>query len=112
MIDILSHQIFTTISEQAKGKQFAIMCDEVSDVSRHEYLSLMIRYVAHGKIEESLMGLIRVHSITGESLCSLVEKRLSDYGLLLENIIGQCYDGASNMSGQYQGLQVLSIYLL
>ena len=106
MIDIVSHQIFTTISEQAKGKPFAILCDEVSDVSRHEYLSLVIRYVAHGKIEESLMGLIRVHSITGAALCSAVEKRLSEYGLLLTNIVGQCYDGASNMSGQYQGLQV------
>jgi hypothetical protein len=106
MIDIAGHQIFTTISEQAKGKPFAILCDEVSDVSRHEYLSLMIRYVAHGKIEESLMGLIRVHSITGASLCSAVVQRLSEYGLLLTNIVGQCYDGASNMSGQYQGLQV------
>ena len=107
MIDIVGHQILKTISEQAKDKPFAILCDEVSDVSRHEYLSVVIRYVAHGKIEESLIGLIRVHSITGESLCKVVEKRMSDYGLLLKNIVGQCYDGASNMSGEYKGLQVL-----
>lgn len=107
MIDIVGHEILKTVSEQAKDKPFAILCDEVSDVSRHEYLSLVIRYVANGKIEESLLGLIRVHSITGESLCEVVEKRLSEYGLLLTNIVAQCYDGASNMSGEYKGLQVL-----
>ena len=36
----------------------------------------MIRYVAYRKIEESLLGLIRVHSITGQSLCEVVEKQI------------------------------------
>jgi len=107
VIDIVSENILKTISERAKGKFFSVLCDEVSDVSRHEYLTLVIRYVTDGKIEESLLGLIRVESITGSFLCSVVEKRLSDYNLPLQNIVGQCYDGASNMSGQYQGLQAL-----
>jgi hypothetical protein len=87
MIDIVSYQILKTISQQAKGKPFSILCDEVSDISRHEYLSVVLRYISNGKIEESLIGLIRVQSITGESLCKVVEKRLSHYGLLLKNIV-------------------------
>jgi hypothetical protein len=43
MISILASQILLQISENAKGKPFAILCDEVSDISRHEYLSLVIR---------------------------------------------------------------------
>jgi len=36
MIDIVGLQILTMISEQTEDKPFAILCDEASNVIRHE----------------------------------------------------------------------------
>ena len=43
--------------------------------------------------------------MSGKGLSSILKQRLQCLGLELTNIVGQRYDGASNMSGQYSGLQ-------
>ena len=46
-----------------------------------------------------------VSSTAAEVLFDLVKMVLSCFGLELRNLRGQFYDGASNMSGQFNGLQ-------
>jgi hypothetical protein len=44
---------------------------------------------------------------TSESLKKALVDMLSDHGLVVANIQGQGYDGASNMRGEFNGLQRL-----
>ena len=46
-----------------------------------------------------------VSSTTAEALFDLVQVVFCRFGLELQNLRGQFYDGASNMSGRFNGLQ-------
>jgi len=48
---------------------------------------------------------VPVSSTTGKDLASTILTQLSQLGFNLENMRGQGYDGASNMSGKYRGVQ-------
>jgi hypothetical protein len=61
--------------------------------------------VSEHKIEERLLGLVRVEDMSGLGLANILQQKMEAHGLNFENIVGQCYDGANNMSGQYNGLQ-------
>jgi len=50
---------------------------------------------------------VPVSSTTGKDLASTILTQLSQLGLNLEHMRGQGYDGASNMSGKYRGVQAL-----
>ena len=41
----------------------------------------------------------------GEALANLIVDSLGMYGVQLEHMVGQGYDGAANMSAQYKGVQ-------
>jgi len=41
----------------------------------------------------------------GETLSKLIKTILVSHGLKLENLRGQCYDGAASMHGSYKGVQ-------
>jgi hypothetical protein len=43
--------------------------------------------------------------MSGKGLSTIMKQRLELLDLKFTNIVGQCYDGASNMSGQYNGAQ-------
>ena len=47
-----------------------------------------------------------VSSTTAEALLNLVKVVFDRFDLELKNLWGQFYDGASNMSGQFNGLQL------
>ena len=71
------------------------MCDEVTDVSIKEQMSVVLRYVdSNCNIKEEFAD-----RITGEALASKLKEALGRYGLDLKDCHGQGYDGASNMSG-------------
>ena len=69
-----------------QAKFFAIMVDETTDTASHEQVSLVVRYAAANLTQE---------------IIQLLDSR----GLKIENIVGQAYDGAANMSGVYSGVQ-------
>jgi len=53
----------------------------------------------------SFSGLIETCSTTGDTLASLICDTILRLGLPMKNLHGQCYDGAANMSGRFQGVQ-------
>lgn len=94
------------VNDVKQAKMFSIGIDETSDVSRREQVSFVLRYVDRsGEIQERLLGMEHVSSTTAEALFDLVKMVLARFGLELRNLRGQFYDGASNMSGQFNGLQ-------
>ncbi|KAJ8043835.1 Zinc finger MYM-type protein 1 [Holothuria leucospilota] len=55
-----------------------------------------------GRVRHSLVS-SKLHRLTGKHL-NLTKDALLTVGVPLSNIIGQCMDGASNMSGKERGL--------
>lgn len=86
------------------SKNFALIMDETSDISHVEQVSMCLRYVLAGESKETFIGFFSTMSTEGEVLYELVKKVLREHGLKLEDIVGECFDGASNMRGKRKGV--------
>ena len=76
------------------AKVFTVMMDETTDISGNEQATIIIWFVDNEEsIQEHLIGFSDVSRTDSETL----------FTLTLLNIRGQCYDGASNMSGEHRG---------
>ena len=91
------------IEEVKRSKYYTVIADEVTDASNKEQLSIVLRYVQVDVIKEVFVGFIYVERVTGESLANAILKCLETAGLSPSDMRGQCYDGASNMSGARSG---------
>lgn len=74
-------------------------------------MSLSIMYVvkmnSHCCLREDFIHFAVAPSTTGDNLKKLIVKESQDAGLFLSNLHDQDYDGAWNMSGEFNGLQKL-----
>ncbi|KAL5566787.1 hypothetical protein UlMin_029951 [Ulmus minor] len=87
---------------------FSILVDESRDVSIKEQMVVMFRYVnKKGYVIESFIGIEHVANTTAVSLKTAINKLFSKHGLSISRLRGQCYDGASNMSGEFNGLKTI-----
>ena len=80
-----------------------MIADEVTDTANREELSFSLRFVVDGTVKEVFVGFVEVERITGQVLAQTILQWLSTHGLSPTDIRGQCYDGASNMSGAVSG---------
>jgi len=63
LLHLLAVEVLSQITDECRGQLFSIMCDEVSDRSNHELLSIVVRYVLpSGSVKESLIALLKVDS--------------------------------------------------
>ena len=83
------------------------MADEVADVSNKEQLSISCRYVLDGGVKEVFVDFVEVARITGKEIASAIINSVCSWGLTLQHMRGQCYDGASNMSGARSGCSAI-----
>ena len=67
--------------------------------------SSSVRFIKDTEVHEEFLCFVPVSSTTGKDLASTILIQLSQLGLNLEHMRGQGYDGASNMSGKYHGVQ-------
>ena len=103
MADFILRKI---ISEVQTQKYFAIMIDETSDLSRLEQVCISFRYVTDELvIKEDFVGFYETGNTQADTLFNIAKDVVLRFGLDMENIRGQCYDGASNVSGHISGLQ-------
>ena len=106
LIDICGDEIMKKIVAEIKEcKYFAVLADETTDVSGKEQLNVCIRYYAKGKICEDFLRFTSMHNVTGQAIAEEIEKSLTECGLDPTNLVGQGYDGASSMSGCFNGAQ-------
>jgi hypothetical protein len=67
---------------------------------------LFFRYVnERGEVIERFLGLQEVPDTTSSALKIALDGMFSFYGLSMDRLRGQGYDGASNMRGEFHGLQ-------
>jgi hypothetical protein len=86
---------------------FALLADETMDVSTKEQLSICIRYFDDGekKIREDFLQFVQVNDVSGKGLADTILESISSFGINPKFMIGQGYDGAAAMSGQFKGVQ-------
>ena len=89
------------IVADVSGRWFTIMVDETTDLSNKEQMVFCVRYVdSNLEVHEEFIGL---ESTSAESIVRTIRDVLLRLNLRIENCRGQCYDGASSMSGQRSG---------
>ena len=106
MIKLVCSAILDEIIRRVKEAElYAIIADETPDLSRTEQLSILVRYVWNGVVEERLLAVEPMEETTADALFHTINKKLQQCGIEVANMRGQCYDGASNVSGVHTGLQ-------
>lgn len=106
LVKVVGAKICSDIIEEVKSAKFySIIADEVADAANKEELSLVIRYVHDGHIREVFVDFLEVERVTGRVLGDAILKWLSEHNISPSDMRGQCYDGASNMSGARLGVK-------
>ena len=105
--EIMNASFFSIMMDETRdisGKEQVSM-DETRDISGKEQVSIIIRFVdSNDVIQERLLSFCATSKTDAASLLTLLKTSLTTEGLKLENVIGQCYDGASNVRGEYNGV--------
>ena len=66
-----------TLQIQSEGSPYAVICDETSDISRHEQFSLCTSYIdKSGQKKETFLKFVKVDSTSGESLFNTLSENL------------------------------------
>ncbi|KRG99314.1 hypothetical protein GLYMA_18G136400v4, partial [Glycine max] len=85
---------------------FVIIVDEARDISNKEQMAIALCYVnKKGSIGEHFFGMVHVKDTTTLSLKMAIDELFCKHGLSISRILGQGYDGASNMQGEFCGLK-------
>lgn len=108
MIELFAQDILQQIIDLIKkAKYFAIIIDETTDVSRKEQVSVSIRIVQEDlEAHEFFIGFYQTKDIKSNTLFTIAKDVLQRLGLNINDMRGQCYDGAFNMTGHINGLQI------
>ncbi|XP_024171402.1 zinc finger MYM-type protein 1-like [Rosa chinensis] len=108
MLQAFSVRIKKAIREEINYSKFCIIVDEARDESKKEQMAIVLRFVdKDGFIRERFFGLVHVSDTKASTLQKGIYSVLSNHNLDIQNIRGQGYDGASNMRGEWNGLQAL-----
>ncbi|KAL5776156.1 hypothetical protein ACOSP7_009082 [Xanthoceras sorbifolium] len=108
LLNILANEVRAKIREEVGDAKFCILVDEAVDESNKEQVAIILRYVdLKGFVRERFFQVINVADTNSSTLKKEICNILMRYNLSVENLRGQGYDGASNMRGEWNGLQAL-----
>ncbi|XP_074288037.1 uncharacterized protein LOC141613195 [Silene latifolia] len=102
ILQIISAKVRNHIREEIGESKFCIIVDEARDEARREQMAIVLRFVdKNGSIRERFLQLVRVNDTSATTLKRELCLVLKEHNLLVENIRGQGYNGASNMRGEW-----------
>lgn len=104
-IEIIGLKVFQQILTELKEAKYYSSVDSTLDVTHTDQLSFCIRYVKNEMPVERFLQFIPICEHGSEYLSTIILKFLEKYGINLLDCRGQSYDNASNMAGNYSGLQ-------
>ena len=104
---VMSDDMLRGVIENIKSAKFyAYMADETCDISNTEQLTNFVRWVDDDFCEhEDFIGLHSVDKTNADYLVSIGENICTVYNLEFQNMLGQAYDGASNVKGHKSGVK-------
>ncbi|VAI41896.1 unnamed protein product [Triticum turgidum subsp. durum] len=104
--ECFAKEVLGHVMKEIGNGVFSLLVDECRDVSDKEQMAAVLRYLDKcGLVQEKFVGVVHVEETTASYLKSCIDLLFSQLGLNLEQVRGQGYDGASNMSGEFNGLQ-------
>jgi len=106
MMRIMAMQILRQIcATMRESGWYTLMADECTDISNKEQFTICIRWVGEDlQVHEDFVGLYEMAEINADSLVGAIKDSLIRMNMQISNCHGQCYDGASNMSGCKRGV--------
>ncbi|XP_076955214.1 uncharacterized protein LOC143629961 [Bidens hawaiensis] len=108
LCNCFAEEVLKKIFEELGDDVFSILVDESRDISRKEQMAVVLRYVDKlGFVKERFIGLVHVMETSALSLKSAIDKLFARHNLSIGRVRGQGYDGASNMSGEFNSLKAL-----
>lgn len=108
ILKILANMVRNSIRKEIGNAKFCILIDEARDESKKEQMAVILRFVdGDGLVQERFFDVVHVRDTSAMTLKNELVSVLSRFNLEVENILGQGYDGASNMRGEWNGLQAL-----
>ena len=108
ILQVFATRVKNEIHKEIGDAKFCIIVDEARDESKKEQMSIVLRFVDQdGILRERFFGLVHVSDTATLTLKKSIYFLLSNHNLDIQNIRGQGYDGASNMRGEWNGLQAL-----
>lgn len=91
-----------------QSRAWALIVDTTPDIAHHEQISICVRIVhIDGSASEHLLALQRATGNTAEDIFGIIVSTFQEKNVSFKKLVAQTYDGASNMSGCYNGLQAL-----
>lgn len=108
-LQLMALRILREVSHNiASSHCFSIMADECTDCSNKEQFTVNICWVdQHLNVHEESTGLYMVSTIDAQSLVSAIRDVFLRMIAKVADCRGQCYDGASNMSGARKGVAAI-----
>ena len=84
---------------------FSLMCDEYTDVSNKQKLSMWVRWIDNSlNPHEDFLGFYELPNIASDTIVNATRDSLTCFNLPLSHLRSQSYDGASNMLGKRSGV--------
>ena len=104
--DLLREKIVLQANESIAG--FSLIT-ETTDFSGIEQLSIGIRYVKSCEgnivIHEEFLEFSSLNAMNAEAISKAILNKTEEYGLDMQKLISQGYDGCSTMAGEVSGVQ-------
>ncbi|XP_074374184.1 uncharacterized protein LOC141714569 [Apium graveolens] len=108
LLHVFARKVQDLICNEIDDAKYCLIVDESRDISKREQMAIVVRFVdKSGFVRERFLDLVHVKDTTSLTLKTEICAILSHHNLNVQNIRGQGYDGASNMRGEWNGLQVL-----
>ena len=106
MIKTMGLSILRDIASTLQSAPFlTIMADETTDASNKEQVTIFLRWVTESLlVHEEFLGLYFVDSIDAKTITFVITDLFQRFNLDMRRVRGQCYDGASSMSGSRSGV--------
>ena len=105
ILSIMVLRSIRDISSEFSGQWYTLMVDESTDLSNTEQMVVCLRGVIEDlEVHEEVLGLYSLESTNADTIVSTIKDVLLRMNLKLCDCRGQCYDGASSMSGSRSGV--------
>lgn len=113
ILSVMAREILERIGTDIRNSLFyTVMCDELTDCANDEQLVIVIRWIDSKLVaHEEFVGLYKIENIEADTIFHAIKDVLIRMNLSFDRCRGQCYDGASNMSGHKKGVatQILAL---
>lgn len=94
------------VSRAANSPFYGLTADGTTDASNTEQFSLTLQYVDDNmETHSDFLGFYSAPDSSGETLFMCVRDVFLRLNVPIERLQGYCFDGASNMSGRFSGVQ-------